>query len=190
MRQVFLWVVSSLCCFVSSTSQVYYITPDQPDPQGNCSVDGTILSPCYTLQQVNSLPSSSKEGSVELLLLPGTHLVAVGNKINVTLSNFKVLVIHPWNEEQEVAIKCAKLPPNGWHIPDLNFRNINELTIFSLNLSSCLLHYGYDLNSKTERSVDITKCFFEKGRIVIKSTESDLNITISNCTFSSNNGPL
>ena len=43
------------------------------------------------------------------------------------------------------------------------------------------------LTSKAERSVNITKSVFENSAIDIRSTESNLNVTVSNCTFSSSN---
>ena len=55
------------------------------------------------------------------------------------------------------------------------FQNIIELKILSLRFSSCKLQYGYEMNSKTERSVKITKSVFEKSVVDIRSSESNLN---------------
>ena len=183
MKQVNLLVFASLCCLVNSAPQVYYITPTQPDPQGSCHVNDTTLHPCYTLQQLNGVLSSSN-GSVEVLLLPGTHLIPEKETLNV--SHFSEVVIRPWKEELEMVIKCNYgFPTNIW------FQNIIELNILSLRFSSCKLQYGYEMNSKTERSVNIAKSVFEKSAVYITSTESNLNVTVSNCTFSlSNRGTL
>ena len=184
MKLVNLLVFASLWCLVSSVSQVYYITPTQPDPQHSCHVNGTTLHPCYTLQQLNGVLSSSN-GSVEVLLLPGTHLIKRKQTLNV--SHFSEVVIRPWKEELEMVIECKEFT----YLTNIWFQNIIELNILSLHFSSCMLQYGYEMNSKTERSVNITKSMFEKSVVDIRSSESKLNVTVSNCTFSlSNRGTL
>ena len=185
MKQVNLLVFASLCCLASSALQVYYITPTKPDHQGSCHVNDTTLRPCYTLKQLNGVLSSSN-GSVEVLLLPGTHLIR--KKETLKVFNFSEVVICPWKEELEMIIEC--IPRKHHHYynpPNINFwlQNIIELKILSLRFSSCQLQYGYEMNSKTERSVNITKSVFEKSSVDIRSTESNLNVTVSNCTFSS-----
>ena len=182
MKQVNLLVFASLCCLVSSAHQVYYITPTKPDPQGSCHVNDTTLSPCYTLQQLNGVLSSSS-GSVEVLLLPGTHLIAEKETLNVF--NFSEVMICPWKEELEMIIEC--IPRKDHYPPNIWFQNIIELKMLSLHFSSCQLKYGYKMNSKTERSVSITKSVFEKSSVDIRTTESNLNVIVSNCTFSSTN---
>ena len=118
-----------------------------------------------------------------MLLLPGTHLIPEKETLNV--SNFCEVVIHPWKEELEMVIECKGYLTNIW------FQNIIELKILSLRFYSCMLQYGYEMNSKTERSVNIAKSVFEKSAVYITSTESNLNVTVSNCTFSlSNRGTL
>ena len=178
MKLVNLLVFASLWCLVSSVFQVYYITPTQPDAQGNCHA---TLYPCYTLQQLNGVLSYSN-GSVEVLLLPGTHLIKRKQTLNV--SHFSEVVIRPWKEELEMVIECKEFTY-------IRFQNIIELNILSLRFSSCMLQYGYEMNSKTERSVNITKTVFERSVVDIRSSESNLNVTVSNCTFSlSNRGTL
>ena len=186
MKLVNLLVFASLWCLVSSASQVYYITPTKPGPQGSCHVNGTTLHPCYTLQQLNGVLSSSN-GSVEVLLLPGTHLIRRKQTLNV--SHFSEVVIRPWKEELEMVIECKEF--TYMYLTNIWFQNIIELNILSLHFSSCMLQYGYEMNSKTERSVKITKSVFEKSVVDIRSSESNLNVTVSNCTFSlSNRGAL
>ena len=184
MKQVNLLVFASLCCLVSSAHQVYYITPTKPDHQGSCHVNDTTLRPCYTLKQLNGVLSSSN-GSVEVLLLPGTHLIVEKETLNVF--NFSEVMICPWKEELEMIIEC--IPRKDHHLieypPNIWFQNIIELKMLSLCFSSCQLQFGYEMNSKTERSVNITKSVFEKSSVDIRSTESNLNVTVSNCTFSS-----
>ena len=180
MKRAFLWILASLCCAVSSESQVYYVAPDQ----GSCHVNGTTLRPCYTLQQLNDTLSPN-EGSVELLLLPGTHLIQGLESLNMT--GFSEVVIHPWDEKQEVVIQCDLKAPGSEDLdPNLVFHSVTDLRISSLNFSSCTLQHGYELSSKTLRSVSLAKCVFEKGRTIIESTDSVLSINISNCIFKAN----
>ena len=120
------------------------------------------------------------EGSVKLLFLPGTHLMPEKETLNVTHLN--EVAMYPLKEEQEVIIECKDYEDSSFW-----FQNIIELQIVSLYFSSCKLQYSYEINNKTERSVDITKSVFEEGTISINSTESNLNITVSNCTFSATN---
>ena len=180
MKQVNLLVFASLCCLVGSVPQVYYVTPTQPDIQGSCHVNDTTLRPCYTLQQLNGILSSSS-GSVEVLLLPGTHLIP--EKETLIVSNFSEVVICPWKEELETVIECKNTLVSIW------LHKILELKILSLRFSSCRLQYDFEMNCKTERSVNIAKTVFEKSSIemIQHSTESNLNVIVSNCTFSSSN---
>ena len=184
MKLVNLLVFASLCCLASSAPQVYYVTPTKPDPQGNCHVNDTTLHPCYTLEQLNDVLSSSS-GSVEVLLLNGTHFIPEKEILNVF--HFSEVVIRPWKEELEMIIEC--IPRKDHHLieypPNILFQNIIELKMLSLHFSSCQLKYGYKMNSKTERSINITKSVFEKSSVDIRSTESHVNVTVSNCTFSS-----
>ena len=178
MKQVNLLVFASLCCLVSSTPQSYYITPTN-DPQGSCHVNGTTLRPCYTLQQLNGVLSSSN-GSVEVLFLPGKHLIPEKETVMINVSE---VVIRPWNSELEMVIECIS-STYYYEYPTFWFQNIIQLKILSLRFSSCKLQYGYEMNNKTERSVNITKSVFEKSAVDIRSSESNLNVTVSNCTFS------
>ena len=184
MKMVNLLLLACLCCFVSSAPQVYYVTPTQPNPQGNCHVNDITLSPCYTLQKLNGVLSSTS-GSVEVLLLPGTHLIAGKETFNI--SNFSEVVIRPWKEELEIVIECNSSRNSYEYSTSIWFQSIIELKILSLHFSTCKLQYGYEINSKAEMSVNITKSVFENSAIDIRSTESKLNVTVSNCTFSSSN---
>ena len=179
MKQVNLFVFASLCCLVSSASQVYYITPTKPDPQHSCHVNDTTLRSCYTLQLLNGVLSSSN-GSVEVLLLPGTHLIR--KKETLKVFNFSEVMICPWKEELEVIIECIPSKSSEYS-PTIMFQNIIELKMLFLHFSSCEMQYGYEMKTKTERSVNITKSMFEKSSVDIRSTESNLNVTVSNCTF-------
>lgn len=180
-----LCLLVSLCCFANGDPQVYYITPNH----GNCTVNGMALHPCYTLQQLieGKVLSSSKESSVELLLLTGTHLIPKGQILNVT--NFSQVAVHPWNEEQKVAIKC-ELTTSFDLETYLVFQDITELNISLLTFTSCVMQW-YSKNSKSESSVKIEKCVFQSSKkdgaiTIIAKARSNLNVFLTNCTFLSN----
>ena len=84
-------------------------------------------------------------------------------------------------------VKCNSSRNSYEYSTSIWFQSIIELKILSLHFSSCKLQYGYEINSKAEMSVNITKSVFENSAIDIRSTESNLNVTVSNCTFSSSN---
>ncbi len=184
MKQISFWVLLSLCCLASTIPQVYYITPGQPD-HGNCTVDNMTLTPCYNTSQLTSEVLSSNHSSVRLLFLSGTHLIQENQTVMV--SNFSEVVIRPWNKEQVVVIECQLKA-------DFDFQDITELKILHLHFSFCELQYNYGMNIELERFVNITACVFERSRefyaIAIKRADSRLNITVSKCTFSSNNGAM
>ena len=180
MKLIILYLI--LCCFLNPTcSEIYYVTPDS----GNCTVNGTTLTPCYTLQQLieDEVLPSSNESLVTLLLLSGNHLMLVN--MTFRIFNISEVAIHPLNEEQEVAIEC----PLGAN-QNFIFHNITNLTISSLRFSSCTLQYSCEINSKPARSVNITRCTFEgsanRYAISITNTDIKLDFAISNCTFSLN----
>lgn len=138
-------LVFFLCCIECSSAAVYYITPDH----GNCTVNGTVLGPCYTLEQLIN-DDVLNEMSLELLLLPGTHLIP-GNQ-TLILSNLSELAMSPFSEDQQPLIKCQ----SGAKIA---LKNILKLKIYSLNSVFCSLYE----NSELETSVNITKCVFESS---------------------------
>ena len=185
-KLLFLLSLFYLRCFALSE---IFIVPNLH----NCTVNGTTLRPCYTLLQLNQVLSSFNKSSVIFLFMPGTHLIPEHGEI--TFSNFKEVVMQPWKEEQKVKIECShdqqNTSPTGRKI--MYFQNITELKLYSLHFSLCTLEYAYEKNSNRyiERSVNITKCAFEKGdktafAISRPDTESQVNVTVSNCTFTSN----
>ena len=156
---------------MSSAPAIYYVTPDE----GNCTVNGTNLSPCYTLQQLIS-DDVLDESSVELLFLSGTHLIPENQTLNI--SHFSEVVVHPLNMDEEVVIQCLL---NG----NLAFQNVTELDISALHFTFCTLQYGIDV------STNITNCTFESSRkeraIIIRGP---VNLQIANCKFLSNYGGI
>lgn len=183
---IFLLALLRLSCFASSAPQAInlYITPKH----GNCSISGTVLSPCYSLHQLanENILSSLNVSSVTLLLLSGTHLIPGNDTLNV--SGFDQVVIQPWNGHTQVVIECeGSQKADGQVILNDN----NAVNMSSLHFTSCILKYRYNIQRDFERSVYITKCIFEGSRedftISIWCTESRVKkVKVSNCTFLSN----
>ena len=189
MEHTMLLLLLILCSFPTATPLVYYITPG--DHADCTAVNGTALRPCFTLGQLvnDEVLKSSDESSVELSLLPGTHLILT----NQTISFINAIVIHPfWNELQEdrVVIKClSKVNPSFNFYP-------TALEISSLHFSGCALLIELAFS---KLYVHIAECVFENWttsnpeyyaiNIDGSNFPSGL-ITISNCTFSSNNGSI
>lgn len=119
---------SILCCFPTATPLVYFIVPDD---HADCTTgNGTALSPCFTLGHLinNDVLASSNESSIELSLLPGTHLILKNQTLR--FSNFREVTIQPWNLEQEgkVRIECHKSTKGLLH---LNASITDKLSILS-----------------------------------------------------------
>ena len=94
-------------------------------------------------------------------------------KDTLNVSHFSEVVISPWIEDLDnIVIDCEYYND----LANIWFQDIIELQILSLHFSSCKLQYGYEIGSKTERSVYITKSVFKKGTIDIRSTESHLYV--------------
>ena len=142
--------VSSLCHFVVARPQVYFIAP----ASGDCTLqNGTTLTPCYTLQQLNSILQSAEERQVMFTMLPGTHTLT-----QLLVSNFSQVVIRPWIQEEEVHIQCLSKSHGG---QNFEFQGVFELNLSSLHFITCSLHC--DMNSELARSINIEACIFERS---------------------------
>ena len=186
-------VLLSIYCIGNVNCGVYYIA-DSLVNQDNCSVNGTGLSPCYTLQQLiqdEILPSSShmSNTSVELVLLPGAHVIPEHRTFSV--SNYSKLSIHSLYEKQgEVMIKCESNV-------SLLFQDITNMKMSSLHFTYCAIQWFYSNNNSYCR-VKITSSSFEKTKqeyalVVITSiitNTPDMEFNISDCLFSANNGAI
>lgn len=83
---------------------------------------------------------------------------------------------------------------------ELVLLQVKSAVVFSLKLFSCTLHYMYDLilgrSNAAEAYLTIYDCFFAANSLnyAILVTNSDftlkLDVSIRNCTFSSNNGAV
>ncbi len=173
----------------SSDSGVYYIVPN-PTKYGNCTVNGTVQSPCYSLQQLfgDEIPAPSNESYITLILVSGTHVIPENQTLRAT--HLSRVVIRPWNEQQLVMVKCKMGT-------DLVFQSIIELKIASLHFNYCTLQCAYAItrHGNFEWSVYIANSIFENSRSdyafsIESGAVSGLNITFSNCTFVSNNGAI
>ena len=93
MIKFYLWVLSSLYYFASS-SHIYYLVP-YPVSDGNCSVNSTTLSPCCTIEQFIKDASSftSNINSLVLYVLSGTHLMP--ENLTLEIRDMSDLVILP-----------------------------------------------------------------------------------------------
>ena len=174
------WVLLSCLCFATSSSPVHvvYITPKL----GNCTVNGTALHPCYTFLQLNDgeVLSSCNNGSVELVLLAGTHLIPVLN-----VSNFSQVVIHPWSKEKRTEVECKLEEDLDAYIV---FQDVTNLNISTLNFTSCSIQYVNE-NSDRESRVNVENCIFrDSGDAALSSSvrRGAHKMSLSNCSFLSN----
>ena len=187
-----------LFCFPAAAPLVYYITPD--DHADGTTGNGTTLSPCFTLGQLinNDILASSNERSIELSFLPGTHLILKNQTLR--FSSFRAVLIQPWNMEREGRVKIQCQEKSLFH---LEANVTDDLSISSLQFSGCAL--GYNGNCEgTSCKFTIAKCVIENFRtntrpcswcsyyyaVNVVNIHRLSNVTISNCTFSSNNGSV
>ena len=183
-----------ILCIGNVNCGVYYIA-DSLVNQDNCSVNGTALSPCYTLEQLiqdEILPPSLPRAyntSAELVLLPGKHVIPAHRNFRVT--NFRKLIIRPLYEKHDevVIIKCES---NA----SLAIFNTRYLKITSLHFTYCTLKCVYTQRMDYCRVI-ITKTTFENTTqeyalvaVTEIHLEADMEFTISNCVFSANTGAI
>ena len=173
------WIfLVSLCFIAGSQCDDYYITPNPVDRE-NCTVNGTTLAPCYTLQQIidqDILTASS----INLYLLSGTHVIPKNQTL--TAKNSIQLVIQPWKEQKDVAIECQL----GAY---LYLDHALYLKLLSLHFMSCTILCESEIfvmsvfieNSIFENSVKDYAVVIEGGHV---------NASVFNCTFLSNNGAI
>ena len=101
-------------------------------------MNGTALSPCYTLEQLVQdeilplSPSGVYNTSVELVLLPGIHVIPEHQTFSI--SNYSELTVRPLNED--IKVECE---PNVLFI----FLDIAELKISSLHFIYCFMKCVY-----------------------------------------------
>jgi predicted outer membrane repeat protein len=174
MKQL-LWFLPFIFCHAEVT---IYVAPDD----GNCTVDGVALVPCYTLREIATHNMASNlRGGIILSFVSGIHRLEVD-----TLTVFKTSVVRMHPRKGPVVIECE----SG---ASIFFQEISVLEISSLAFSFCTLEYKYQerVDGEVGRFVNITECTFEKSQtksaITIASTQSDLAIAVTKCTFSSNN---
>ena len=186
MKLIILYVIS-FCCIASSQSKTYYITPDLEN-YDNCTLNGTILSPCYTIHQlIDDEALSSNQQYLVLVFMPGKHVIPENRSLH--LSKLELL---PWNKQAEVMIECQ-------FNADLAF-NLRELKIMSLHFSYCSLSFFYgSLFGLHGASLYIKNSIFEGSQddyaikisfLVYKINFKMRNVTVLGCTFLSNYGAI
>lgn len=168
-----------LCSSWSANSQpsVYYITPSLPD-SGNCTINGTMLTSCYTMEQFASIWHSSYSSSITLLFLPGTHELSGNNTF--IIFNLQEVNFRTWDDQQEVVIECQKA--------NIILQNIPQLNIRSLHFKSCSLQCIYELsNLGIDSLIFLDYCIFEGSKhnyaIVITSEHQTLYFSVTYCRF-------
>lgn len=173
-------------CFSPFEALTFYISSSDPADDETCTDNGTLLRPCYSLQQLsNGNTLLSGRNSVTLLLLPGKHAISQ----TFTAYNVGKLNIHPWNNQQ-VTIVC-RLPKQ------LIFYNVREMVIFSFNFTSCTLQYiqTYYSTQVDQIIVLFDNCVFTANPLnytlmITNTVRLRLNVSINNCTFSLNGAVL
>lgn len=120
----------SLLLFISSCLElhavdIYYISSDAQN--SSCTVNGTVLHPCYSLDQLsNGSQLLANRIAVTLLLAQSPHVLQ-GDYISA--ANLTELRLLPWNTE-EVSIQCK---PRGKFV----FENVQHLLLSHTRFISC-----------------------------------------------------
>ena len=155
-----------LCVTVSGFS--CYISPVAVVNESCTVSDNTTLRPCFTLQQLSSQDNwLLNTTQLTLILLPGTHVI----DHNTMFSNLKK---QSWNKEQAM-IKCERLA----------FVSIANISMTSLEFYHC------HIRCHSIQDIVISSCVFTKSKQTYATAFANSNnITINNCTFSSNNGGI
>ena len=198
MEHIILLLLLIIYCFPTSSPLVYYITPG--DHADCTTVNGTALRPCFTLGQLSNdkILESTDESSVELFLLPGTHLILKNQTL--TLSSFSSVVIKPLHNEQQEARVVIQCQPKA--NASFNFHDIQDMKMSSLHFTGCSLQYSLSILCEVTTSktlfATITACVFENWttsdhkhyalNIIIVSCITEF--AVFNCTFSSNSGAI
>ena len=203
MEHIILLLLLIIYCFPAAAPLVYYITPG--DHADCTTVNGTALRPCFTLGQLSNdkILETTNESSVELFLLPGTHLILKNQTL--TLSSFSSVVIKPIHDEQQEARVVIQCQPKAK--ASFNFHDIQDMKMSSLHFTGCSSQYFLRVlcavsTSKTVFAT-ITACVFENWTtsdhkhyalniisIVTPYCDTRTQFEVFNCTFSSNSGAI
>lgn len=157
----------------------FYITPIE----GNCTVNATNLSPCYTFENLIAENNLFLD-LVRLYLLPGTHVISTFQGYHGIYS----IAFHRWNKEGEVVIECSLRAR-------LYFSIMTELSIISMHFVYCTLEFVFEYKRFDYASLTIVDGVFEKSKqeyavILVNYAYPVMYATISNCTFVENNGAI
>ena len=178
-----LLVLVSIPFLPRSNALHYYVSSEHIDNK-TCTNGSTALRPCVSFDDLSSNKTFlSNKPYVKLLLLSKNYFISQ----NLTAENIWKLEIFPSGQWEEVSVKCEPAVQLHFHIRGLRMR--------SLSFTSCTLRYlqqGHSILSVlTVLTVD--SCLFTKNTLnyaINVISGYSLNISINNCTFSSNQGAL
>ena len=157
----------------------YYITPDNSN-NGTCTFNGSTLEPCYQLPQVSI---TSRISSVNLLLLPGIHVIP--GQQNLTYNGISIKMAS-LNISQVVKIHCQRQT-------ELLFTRIGNLRISSLYFIACTLKIVGSLYADPVLAygLKVADCIFTNNShdysIIIRNMDS---ISINRSLFFHNSGAI
>lgn len=182
---VWLILVLSVLCFLQVEALIYYVSSSDPVDE-SCTVNGTLLRPCYSLQELGkNITLLHDRVSITLLFLPGKHVISQ----TFTAYNVRELNIHPWNSNKQVNVEC-QLPKR------FIFYNVGEMLVFSFNFTACTIQHLWTNNFYSNQSIirfdycDFNVNPLNYSLIITNTVKLKLNVSITSCTFSSNNGAV
>ena len=183
-----IWLIAVCFSFFScSSSEIIYMS--QGAANQTCRVNNsTLLSPCYSFQQLcdDKKDLLINKSAVALLLLPGRHIIH--ENLTLKLSHINEVEISPWNPEAQEVIECQT---NNAFL----FHNIEKLNIVSIIFTSCTVLIN-STGLPFKGNIIISDCVFTRSDdfaiAVIKNyhTRKKFNISLTSCVFESNNGIL
>ena len=181
MKLSVLLVLVSIPFLPRSNALLYYVSSEHIDNH-TCTTSGsTALRPCVSFDDLSSNKTFlSNKASVKLLLLSKNYFVSQ----NLTAKNIRKLEIFPSGQWEEVSVECEPAV-------QLYFHTAVGLRMRSLSFTSCTLRYLQGHSNLSTLTVD--SCLFSKNTLnyaINVINHYSLNISINNCTFSSNRGAL
>ena len=149
-------------------NHVIYVDHKAGDDSQQCLTNGSISSPCATLQYaVSGLTNSS-----QILLFSGTHYIE--NTINIT--NLQDISLASENANSgSVVVSCVDGSDAG-----LKFVSVSDLHIFNLKFVNC----GSLLESTTRTEDYKSMALFRTAIYILNST----NVLVESTVFSNNRG--
>ena len=172
LKFLLLWI----CLLINSQAHDVLYVSQEDSANATCSLEGIMLCPCYSFNQIDPAFIWDQD-SVNLLFLPGMHLITDFYAMNVSY-----FTLSPWNETMQ--IECL---PSAQVV----FDRVYNLNISSIEFISCtieVLYYNdYSSLQATTGTMFITFCSFQNSSITAIATHT----SIIACDFSSSyNGAI